>query len=99
MNNQFLIPFLLSLVAGVSTVLGTIFIFVKVKKINEFITLCLSFSFTIMILISLFDLLPHSILNVVGEYDKFFGLFLCTVVFMIGALSIRKINNVIDKKK
>lgn len=97
MENDFVVPFLLSLIAGLSTVLGTIFIFINIKKVKEFITLSLAFSFTIMILISIFDLLPTSIVSVVGEFGKFWGLFICVIVFMLGSIFIRKVNEKIRK--
>jgi len=98
MNNEFLIPFLLSLIAGLSTIIGSIFIFFNIKKVNEFITISLSFSLTIMVLISIFDLLPSSIPTVVGQYGKILEILIFIITFIVGSISIRKINEKIDKK-
>ena len=55
---KLLIPLLISTIAGFSTILGALLIFLKIdnKSINKFITLCLSFSACIMIGISITDL-------------------------------------------
>ena len=53
MNDKILISFLISMLAGLSTLIGCLFIFIKPKNINKFIGISLSFSATIMILISL----------------------------------------------
>ena len=55
MTNIF--PLILSFIAGISTVIGSLFIFLKIKKVGEFIVFSLSFSLGIMTLISLFDLI------------------------------------------
>ncbi len=54
---------ILSLLAGLSTVLGGLFIFLPFKKENKdkIITFSLSFSLIIMIGVSIFDLIPEAI--------------------------------------
>ena len=54
---------ILSLLAGLSTVLGGLFIFMPFKKENKdkIITFSLSFSLIIMIGVSIFDLIPEAI--------------------------------------
>ncbi len=57
---------LVSLVAGMSTLLGGLIIFFHIKDshINKFITFCLSFSIAIMIGISITDLIPTSLFDI-----------------------------------
>ena len=55
--NNILIPFLISILAGLSTLIGCLFIYIKPKNIDKFIGISLSFSATIMILISLLELI------------------------------------------
>lgn len=87
------IPLLLSLIAGVSTVIGSILIFFKYKKINRLIVISLSFSLAIMTLISVFDLLPDSSIKLINNYGVGYGLLLIILTFLLGYLSIEKINN------
>ena len=86
------IPLLLSLIAGLSTVIGSVLIFFKYKKIDNLIVVSLSFSLAIMTLISIFDLLPSSSLNIIKNYKIGFGIILIILTFLLGYLSIDKIN-------
>ena len=54
-------PFLITLIAGLSTSLGIIFTFIKSKNINKYICICLSFAIGVMILLSIKELIPNSI--------------------------------------
>ena len=90
-------PLLLSLIAGMSTLIGCIFIFFKINKKEEFITFILSFSFIIMLSISLFDLLPNS-LYIIYNYRGILGLILASLVFILGNTTIRVINSKIKSK-
>ena len=62
--NVFL-PILLSSIAGFSTLIGFCFIIIPISQIkkDKFLTFCLSFSCSIMIGISVFDLLPEAYNN------------------------------------
>jgi len=93
------ISILLSLLAGLSTLIGCIFIFFKIKKVGEFIVFCLSLSMTIMILISLFDLIPNSISIIINKYNYIFGIIISILVFLLGYLFIDILNNRINKKE
>ncbi len=88
MKTDLLIPLLLSLIAGLSTLIGGFFIYFKIKKVNIFIVTSLSFSITIMILISLFDLLPNSSFLIINKYGILFGLVLIILTFFFGYLTI-----------
>ena len=59
MMQNIIIPLILSTLAGLSTLIGAIPIFFRIKEINlnKFISFCLSFSIAIMISISIFDLI------------------------------------------
>lgn len=60
MNNTFY-AFLLTVLAGLSTMLGTIFIFIKKKDNNKIVLSSLSFAAGVMICVSITDLIPESI--------------------------------------
>lgn len=93
------IPLLLSFVSGISTMIGSIFIFLKIKRVEEFTIFSLSFSMTTMILISLFDLLPSSIPIIIKNYNLIIGLIVSLLIFFLGYLSIYVISNKINANK
>lgn len=59
--NTIFFPFLLTTLAGLSTMIGSVFIFVKSKNRDRFITAALSFAAAVMITVSLTDLLPEAV--------------------------------------
>lgn len=93
-------PLLISTIAGLSTTIGALVIFLKIKEknINKFITFCLSFSIAIMIGISITDLIPDSFLNLTNNHFKT-GLIISILVFLIGVLLIKFFTNQINKLK
>ena len=98
MEMEIIGPLLLSLIAGLSTVIGSVFIFLKIKKVGEFIVFSLSFSMTIMTIVSIFDLLPNSLNTLFTNYGLIFGIILSILTFLLGYLSIDKINKKIKSK-
>lgn len=89
-------PILISFIAGISTVIGSIFIFINIKKknINKFITYCLSLSLIIMILISITELIPVSLKNIMIFYKFPLSLLLICVIPIIGYSSIKFIDKI-----
>ena len=60
MPNNYLYAFILSFLAGISTLIGAMFIYFDKHKSNKIITIALSFAAGVMICVSLTDLLPNS---------------------------------------
>ncbi len=97
---HFLIPLLISTIAGLSTVLGAFIIFFKVKNknINKFIAFCLSFSIAIMIGISITDLIPESFLTLTkGNLQG--GILIALISFIVGIFGIKLFIFLINKQK
>lgn len=94
-------PLLISTIAGLSTVLGTIVIFFKISKqnITKFITFCLSFSLSVMICISITDLIPNSTFIILKKYSLLKGISICFISFLIGIISVSIINRKIREEK
>lgn len=90
MNNYIII--LLSSIAGLSTVIGCIFMYIKVRSRDNLISLALGLSFIIMFLISCTELIPFSLKLVVGEYQKPI-LFIRSLFYLIIGYYIVKIIN------
>lgn len=74
--------FLLPIIAGLSTMIGTIFIFFKFKNTNNIILSSLSFAAGVMITVSLTDLLPES-LNLLKNYFYPFPAWLIMFIFFV----------------
>lgn len=96
---SFFMPLVISSVAGLSTVLGSLVIFKKWQRenINKFITFCLSLSLSIMIGISITELIPEASYSILAEYKLAKGIILALFIFLIGILSVYFINKKIEK--
>jgi len=97
--NNILIPFIISLIAGLSTLIGCIFIFIKPKNINNFIGISLSFSATIMILISILELIPDGFFYLNNKYGIFYAFIILILMISIGHIINVYINKKITKNK
>lgn len=81
--NRFLIAFLITLIAGFSTIFGYFFIYAKPKKISNYIGISLSFSASIMILISLFELIPEGFFMLMIKYNLLISsVILCILIIV-----------------
>jgi ZIP family zinc transporter len=95
---EILIPMLVSTIAGLSTVIGSLIIFIKIKSINinKFISLCLSFSLSIMIGISILELIPEALNNLL-YLDN--GIIISILSLAIGIISIKILSVKIENQK
>jgi len=84
--------FFLTILAGFSTLIGTIIIFFKIKKIEKVIISSLSFASGVMLCISIFDLLPESLKLFILNYNLFLSILFFLIFFTIGSLIILFIN-------
>ena len=89
--------FLLTIIAGLSTIIGYFIIFIKANK-EKIIAFSLSFSSSVMITISLIDLIPSSF-NYLNNYVLFFKILLFLFFFIIGIYLSYFISHRIDNKK
>lgn len=87
MNIQ--ISYLLSILAGLGTLLGSVFIFIPKLNKREFIPLFLSISATIMLLFSILDLIPESVMYIISCNKPFKSILLILIPFLIGVLVIK----------
>lgn len=101
MTSNIIIPLIISLIAGLASTLGNIFIFIKPKNINSFIGSSLTFSATIMVLISIFELIPEGFFYLYDKYSLFlsiFSLFLILLIsYSINILISKKIKKRVEK--
>ena len=85
--------FLLSTIAGISTLIGFLFIFIK-KDRENIISKALGFASGVMLTISVIDLMPNSLLLIIKSHNLIYTLFLLITGFLIGVI----ISSIIDKK-
>lgn len=74
--------FILTTIAGLSTLLGTLVIFANKKKSNKIIIKSLSFAAGVMTTVSLTDLIPESI-NLLNKTFKIFPTILIMLIFIV----------------
>lgn len=89
--------FILSSIAGLSTMLGCFGIFIPVKKKDEFITFSLSLSLSVMIMISIFDLIPSSLPNL--GTSALTSILLFVFFFLLGIILTNILNKLVEKQK
>lgn len=91
-------PFLVTTIAGLSTVLGSLVIFFKWREehINRFITFCLSLSLAVMIGLSITELIPESTFIIITNYKFAKGIFACLITFLIGVILVFWLNKKMD---
>lgn len=89
-----LLPLLISFIAGISTVIGSLFIFIKPKNINNYIGLSLAFSASIMLLLSITELIPEGFIYLEYKYN-----FLIATIILFGMIFIGNcLSKTINKK-
>lgn len=94
MNNIYL-SFLLTIIAGLSTILGYFIIFIKLDK-SKIISFSLAFSSSVMITISLIDLIPSSFYYL-NNYMFIFKYLLFLFFFILGIYLSYYISKKTDK--
>lgn len=93
MSNSTLYAFLLSFIAGISTLIGALIVLFDKNKNSKLIVVSLSFAAGVMICISITDLLPNSISTILNTNNLFPRLILSLIFMVIGII----ISMLIDK--
>ena len=87
MPNSLFYAFILSFLAGISTVIGALLIFFDKNKNNKIISMSLSFAAGVMICVSLTDLLPNSFKMILNT-NNIFPRVILTLIFMTTGIII-----------
>lgn len=88
-----LYAFFLSSIAGISTLIGFLFIFIK-KDREGVISKALGFASGVMLTISIIDLIPNSLDLIIKKYKFIYPVFLVLLGFLMGVI----ISSIIDSK-
>ena len=81
MPNRCLYAFILSFLAGISTIIGALVIFFDKKKNNKIVEVSLSFAAGVMTCVSLTDLLPNSF-KMILDNNSLFPKIILSLIFM-----------------
>ncbi len=82
--NTVLLAFILTTIAGLTTLLGTLIIFIFKKQSNLVVCTSLAFAAGVMICVSLIDLIPESINLLKTTFNSFGTILLLLIFIMIG---------------
>lgn len=85
--------FIITFLAGFSTLLGTLIYFIKDENKTKIITSSLSFSAGVMLFISFFDLIPEAIKNLCAVYNPIFSLIIISIFVIFGFIFMQFIDN------
>lgn len=89
--------FFLTIIAGISTLLGFLCIYIKKDK-NNIISASLGFASGVMITISIIDLIPNSFLLIINNNSKLYALIYAFIGFLAGIIISSIIDVKIEKK-
>lgn len=92
-----LYPFLLTTIAGLATMLGTIPIFIKFKNTDKIISSSCAFAAGVMLCISTFDLIPESINYISINNTEFITILYSFIFIVLGVFTSYLIDNYIEK--
>ena len=92
-----LYPLILTLIAGLSTLIGIIPIFIKIKNKDYIIASSCAFASGVMICISIFDLIPESIKYLDEYFSSFLVISLCFIFIMVGCIISMILDKYIDR--
>ena len=85
-DNNSIFPLILSSIAGLSTVLGTLIIFITKKNDNKILTFALGFSGGVMLTVSLTNLFPTAEAAISKYHGSALGILWSLFFLLIGAL-------------
>jgi len=91
--------FIISTIAGLTTLIGALIIFIKSDKRNNIICSSLSFSAGVMIAISIFDLIPTSFKYLSDTYNIIPAMLVVSLFTIIGIIISFFISKLIPEKK
>lgn len=96
--NSILLSFLITILAGFSTMIGIFPIYFHKKSQDIIIPICLSFAAGVMISISLFSLLPEAIAAISKTFILFPALLIVSIFIVVGILFSSFVDQKIEKK-
>lgn len=90
-------PFILTIIAGFSTMLGLIPIYFKFNNINKFISASLSFASGVMLTLSITDLLPEGLTLLKTNFNDVLAVILLFIFLIVGIIISMLIDYLLPK--
>ena len=91
------ISFILTFLAGLATLLGTIPIFIKIKDKNKLISFSCAFASGVMVCISIIDLVPESIRYLKINNAGIYVILLSFIFIVLGIITSYFLDKLVDK--
>jgi ZIP family zinc transporter len=85
-----LIPILITSIAGLSTILGNILLFINDKYKDKLISFSMGLAFIVMFLISILELIPEGIMFVSGDLSRYEIFFYSLFLLLVGYFFVCK---------
>ena len=95
-NMKILIPILITSIAGLSTLVGNILLFINSKYKDKLISFSMGLSFIVMILLSIIELIPEGIRMVSNRLSLYEIYLYSLLLLVVGYLFVIFIDNKID---
>jgi len=92
-------PLIITTLAGLSTVLGGLIVLFKIKNREGFISFALSFSASVMISLSIIDLIPSSFKEINLKYSFYESVLIFLSLFVVGVVLVNFINKKLNNFK
>ena len=89
--------FILTTLAGLATLLGTIPIFIKIKNKDKLIGISCAFASGVMVCVSIIDLIPESIKYLHTNYTGIMIILMSFIFITIGIITSYYIDKLVDK--
>lgn len=96
--NSILLSFLITILAGFSTMIGIFPIYFHKKSQDIIIPVCLSFATGVMISISLFSLIPEAVSAISKTFILFPAILIVSIFIVVGVLFSSFVDQKIEKK-
>lgn len=88
---------ILTSLAGMSTLIGLVPIFIKIKNKEHIISASCAFASGVMICISILDLIPESIRYLNNYFNSFLVIILCFIFLILGIMLSMVLDSYIDR--
>jgi len=93
-----LIPIIITSIAGLSTILGNLLLFINTKYKDKLISFSMGLSFVVMFLISVLELIPEGIRLVTGKMLWYEIFFYSLLLLLFGYMFVIYVDNKIDSE-
>lgn len=93
-----LIPIIITSIAGLSTILGNLLLFINTKYKDKLISFSMGLSFVVMFLISVLELIPEGIRLVTGKMLCYEIFFYSLLLLLLGYMFVIYVDNKIDSE-